>query len=102
MGEVFTALGVFVWITLGACMGATAMAIVAAHSYGGYAPYAELLGGKCWLDFNHEWHPHRIVGVTHKGSIIVRPWDDDSAKAFWVTRRQIERGMVAFDEEDCI
>lgn len=104
MGELFTALAILIWVGLGAAVVLAAWMLVErgrGKREVEYAPYAELLGKKCWLDFNHEWEPYRIVAVSHKGNINVRSWDDTSGKhAFWVTRKQVERGHVAFREED--
>ena len=42
------------------------------------------------------------MAVSHKGSVAVRRWDDDSGKhAKWIHRNQIDKGnLVYFNEND--
>ena len=58
-----------------------------------FAPYAVLLGKACWIEdkFTGKREKFRIVAVSHKGSINVRRWDDDDAKAFWISKHDVSK-----------
>lgn len=52
-----------------------------------FAPYAERLGKACWIvdRMTGEEAMYRVVAVSHKGAVNIRPWADESGKgAFWV------------------
>ena len=64
--------------------------------------FGDLLGQPCWYRFNDKlpWEKCRIVAVSHKGSISIRLWDDDSGKhAFWVNHKYIEKRVSFIDPE---
>lgn len=107
MSNFFTALAILFWMGCGAAIGIGAMAVLVVGRDGeigetAYAPHAELLGRPCWLNEGGEYSKFRIVAVSHKGSIAIRRWDDDSGKhAKWVRHGQIAKGnLVYFSEED--
>lgn len=105
MNNLFTALAILIWMGLGAAIGmaATAFCIVGKDDEPSiYAPHAELLGKPCWLNEGGDYSKFRIVAVSHKGSIAIRRWDDDSGRhAKWIPHGQIAKGnLVYFDEKD--
>ncbi|WP_165170645.1 hypothetical protein [Adlercreutzia sp. ZJ242] len=69
------------------------------------AAYAELLGKPCWMKRSRKakrYVKYRIVAVSHKGSINIREWDDDSGKgAFWVNKDCVS-GRVKFSEPNAL
>ena len=101
--QVFTWLAIFIWIGVGAVI-VLAIWMAVEHRRGKaqpeYAPFAELLGKPCWINEGGDYTRFRIVAVSHKGSVAVRRWDDDSGKhAKWVPHGRIENGnFVYFDE----
>lgn len=65
------------------------------------SPYAAWLGGRCWVRECHGktivWRKCRVVAVSHKGSVCVRDWDDESGhKAVWISKKVVSR-RVRFD-----
>ena len=101
--QVFTWLAIFIWIALGAVIVLAIWMVVERKrekAQPEYAPFAELLGKPCWMNEGGDYSKFRIVAVSHKGSVAVRRWDDDSGKhAKWIRRNQIDKGnLVYFDE----
>lgn len=50
--------------------------------------FGKLLDKPFWIYdiYEHEWFKYRIVAVSHKGSISIRDWYNDSGKhSFWVS-----------------
>lgn len=100
--QVFTWLAIFIWVGLGAVIVLAAWMVVEHKREKAridYAPFAELLGKPCWMNEGGDYSKFRVVAVSHKGSVAVRRWDDDSGKhAKWVRRSQVEKGCIRFDE----
>lgn len=127
MEHVLTALAILFWMALGALIAVTAIAVARANSPAmfsedeineavelarrveaqRFAPFSELLGKPCWVKSGHgnqaRWRKHRVVAVSHKGAICVRPWSDGSGRgAFWVPKGKVDakvRWEEACDEQ---
>lgn len=91
-----------IWMALGAAIAVTALGLVRGGAPGDepwLAPHARLLGMPCWLPVGGRYEKHRVVAVSHKGSVCVRAWDDDSGRhAFWIDKRKVKAGAVVFGE----
>ena len=103
--QVFTWLAIFIWVGLGAIIVLAIWVMVERRREKTrieYAQFAELLGKPCWMNESGDYSKFRIVAVSHKGSVAVRRWDDDSGKhAKWIHRNQINKGnLVYFNEND--
>ena len=113
----FTVLAILFWMGIGAVIALLYVAVLLKRKgpfiteedfqsrlRESYAPYSELLAKPCWVKCgsgdDEEWKKHRIVAVSHKGAINVRPWDDESGRrAFWIQKHKVAK-MVEFDEGD--
>ena len=129
METLLTALAILIWMGLGALVAVAAMAVARSgkgpvltqedfemamtetlEQYGQlvdkrirekYAPFSERLDKACWLDDGATRVKHRVVAVSHRGAVNVRPW---SAKkgAFWIPADKVAdrvRWEEACDEE---
>lgn len=88
----------------GGTVGVMSMAVLtASKDRGDVNEHAWKLGRKCWLRTHYDrWIPCRVVGVSHKGALNLREWDDDSGRnAFWVGKEQAtDPSLVSFVEPE--
>ena len=58
-------------------------------------PYAKLLGEvvQAKVREKDEWQAMRIVAVSHKGAVAVRPVSDPEAKAKWIRKSKVSERM---------
>ena len=102
MSRLFTALAIFIWVGLGAAIVLFAWMFVERRRMRdepSYAPHAELLGKPCWMVEGGDYSKVRVVAVSHKGSVAIRRWEDDSGRhAKWITHKQVAKGWLRFGE----
>lgn len=102
MESIFTALAILIWVGVGALI---ALCVWMwderrkAKAEPDYSPFAILLGKPCWRNVNGDYEKFRVVAVSHKGAVAVRPWDDDSGRgARWVPKGTAQRNLRFGDD----
>ena len=93
-GKMAVAAGILWWMLCGSAVTLGIMAwrgrkIHESASEAGENPFGAWLGKPCWIRDGGAWRRFRVVAVSHKGAVNVRPWDDDGARAFWVHARDV-------------
>lgn len=63
---------------------AAALAVRALVGRGLYAPHAELLGKALMADDGGTEREHRVVAVSRRGAVAVRPADEPGRPARWI------------------
>lgn len=96
MATVMTALGVLMWMALGALIALVCVSLRGRRLWRGMASdgsalFGALLDTECdVLKGDGEWHRCRVVAVSHKGAIAVRNVSDPSGRhAKWIPRDEV-------------